>query len=59
MRIALTLDQDLPEDNDYLRALLEAGVRRDEIVVLRPGDPIQGGFDGVVIAGGDDVDPAL
>ena len=59
MRIALTLDQDLPEDNDYLRALLEAGVLRDEIVVLRPGDPIQGGFDGVVIAGGDDVDPAL
>lgn len=59
MRIALTLDQDLPEDNDYLRALLDAGVRRDEIVVLRPGDPIQAGFDGVVIAGGDDVDPAL
>ena len=59
MRIALTLDQDLPEDNDYVRALLDAGVGRDEIVVLRPGDPIQGGFDGVVIAGGDDVDPAL
>lgn len=59
MRIALTLDEDLPEDNDYLRALLDAGVRRDEIVVLRPGDPIPGRFDGVVIAGGDDVDPAL
>lgn len=59
MRIALTLDENLPEDNDYLRALLEAGARRDEIVVLRPGDPIEGEFDGVVIAGGDDVDPAL
>jgi putative glutamine amidotransferase len=59
VRIALTLDEDLPEDNDYLRALLEAGARRDEIVVLRPGDPIAGEFDGVVIAGGDDVDPAL
>ncbi|HEY6064595.1 MAG TPA: gamma-glutamyl-gamma-aminobutyrate hydrolase family protein [Thermoanaerobaculia bacterium] len=58
MRIALTLDRDLPEDNDYLRALLEAGARRDEIVVMRPGDPVEGEFDGVVIAGGDDVDPA-
>lgn len=59
MRIALTLDRDVPEDNDYLRALLEAGARRDEIVVLRPGDPIGGEFDGIVIGGGDDVDPAL
>jgi putative glutamine amidotransferase len=59
VRIALTLDKDVPEDNDYLRALLEAGARRDEIVVLRPGDPVGGGFDGIVIGGGDDVDPAL
>jgi len=59
VRIALTLDEDVPEENDYLRALLEAGARRDEIVVLRPGDPVVGGFDGIVIAGGDDVDPAL
>jgi putative glutamine amidotransferase len=59
VRIALTLDKDVPEDNDYLRALLEAGAGRDEIVVLRPGDPIGGEFDGIVIAGGDDVDPAL
>ena len=59
MRIALTLDADVREDNDYVRALVEAGARRDEIVVLRPGDPIPGPFDGVVIGGGDDVDPAL
>jgi putative glutamine amidotransferase len=60
MRIAVTLDEDLPEDNDYLRALLEAGARRDEIVVMRPGAQIpQEKFDGVVIAGGDDIDPAL
>jgi putative glutamine amidotransferase len=59
MRIALTLDQHLPEDNDYVRALLDAGARREEIVVMRPGDRIEGEFDGVVIAGGDDVDPAL
>jgi putative glutamine amidotransferase len=58
VRIALTVDGDVPaEENDYLRALLAAGLRRDEIVVLRPGDPIPGPFDGVVIGGGDDVDP--
>ena len=58
MRIALTVDGDVPaEENDYLRALTSAGLRRDEIVVLRPGDPIPGEFDGVVIGGGDDVDP--
>ena len=49
----------MPEENDYVQALLEAGASREEIVVLRPGDPIPGGFDGVVIAGGDDVDPAI
>ena len=59
MRIALTLDAGLPEDNDYVRALLDAGARREEIVVLKPGDAIEGRFDGVVIAGGDDVDPTL
>jgi gamma-glutamyl-gamma-aminobutyrate hydrolase PuuD len=59
VRIALTLDADLPEENDYVRALVEAGARRDEIVVLRPGDAITGRFDGVMIAGGDDVDPAI
>jgi putative glutamine amidotransferase len=58
VRIALTLDSDLPaEENDYVRALTDAGVRRDELVVMRPGDPIEGKFDGVVIGGGDDVDP--
>jgi gamma-glutamyl-gamma-aminobutyrate hydrolase PuuD len=58
VRIALTVDGDVPaEKNDYLRALLAAGLRRDEVVVLRPGDPIPGPFDGVVIGGGDDVDP--
>ncbi|HEX9304972.1 MAG TPA: gamma-glutamyl-gamma-aminobutyrate hydrolase family protein [Thermoanaerobaculia bacterium] len=58
MRIALTLDSDVPaEENDYVRALTDAGVRRDELVVMRPGDPIEGEFDGVVIGGGDDVDP--
>ena len=58
MRIALTLDGDVPsEANDYVRALIDAGARRDEIVVLRPGDAIEGEFDGVVIGGGEDIDP--
>lgn len=59
MRIALTLGKEAPEDNDYVRALLESGAMREEIVVLRPGDPVEGRFDGVVISGGDDVDPGL
>lgn len=58
MRIAVTLDGDVPsEANDYVRALMDAGARRGEIFVLRPGDSVEGGFDGVVIGGGEDVDP--
>jgi putative glutamine amidotransferase len=58
VRIALTVDGDVPaEENDYIRALVAAGLRPEEIVVLRPGDSIPGPFDGVVIGGGDDVDP--
>ena len=61
MRIALTLGSDAPkaEENDYIRALIEAGFRREEIVVLKPGDVPEGRFDGAVLAGGLDVEPAL
>ncbi len=60
MRIGLTLGTDLSrnEKNAYIRALLDAGFRRDEIVVLPPGARPEGRFDGVVLAGGKDVDPA-
>lgn len=59
MRIAVTLDGDVPsEANDYVRALVDAGARRDEIIVLRPGDSVEGRLDGVVIGGGEDIDPA-
>jgi putative glutamine amidotransferase len=60
MRIALTLGRDASrnEKNDYIRALLEAGFRREEIVVLPPGSEPEGRFDGVVLGGGLDVDPA-
>jgi len=61
MRIALTLDGDATEreENDYVDSLLAAGFRRDEIVILPPGAPIAGDFDGVVLGGGCDVDPTL
>ena len=60
MRIVLTLDRDASgrEENDYVEALIGAGFRRDEIVILPPGSPATGEFDGVVIGGGCDVDPA-
>ncbi len=60
MRIALTLGDEASknEKNDYVRALIEAGFRREEIVVLPPGSAPEGRFDGVVLGGGLDVDPA-
>ena len=60
MRIALTLDRDEAPDeaSDYVRALLAAGFAREEIVVLPPGAAVEGDFDGVVLGGGVDVDPA-
>ena len=60
MRIALTLDRDAAraETNDYIRSLVAAGFAREEIVVLSPDRPASGEFDGVVLGGGCDVDPA-
>ena len=60
MRIALSLGVAAlkSEENDYIRALIEAGFRRDEIILIPPGTKPEGDFDGVVLAGGLDVDPA-
>jgi putative glutamine amidotransferase len=60
MRIALTLGTEAAknENNDYVRALLNAGFGREEIVMLPPGSRPEGRFDGVVLAGGLDVDPS-
>jgi putative glutamine amidotransferase len=60
MRIALTLDRDATrrKTNDYLRALLHAGFQREEIEVVEPGTIPAGEFDGIVLGGGCDVDPA-
>ena len=59
MRIALTLERDASkrEENDYVAALIGAGFRPEEIVILPPGAPVGEDFDGVVIGGGGDVDP--
>ena len=60
MRIALSLGADAlkSEENDYIRALVAAGFSREEIVLIPPGTKPEGDFDGVVLAGGVDVDPA-
>lgn len=60
VRIALTLDRDAVarETNDYVQALLRAGLRREEIVIVPPGETRDEDFDGVVLGGGCDVDPA-
>jgi putative glutamine amidotransferase len=60
VRIALSLGADAlkSEENDYIRALVAAGFSREEIVLIPPGTKPEGDFDGVVLAGGVDVDPA-
>lgn len=60
MPIALTLDhEETPgEASDYVRALEAAGFGREEIVVLAPGQMPGEAFDGIVLGGGVDVDPA-
>lgn len=60
MRIALSLGSDSlkSEENDYIRALMDAGFEREEIVLIPPGTKPDENFDGVVLAGGVDVDPA-
>jgi putative glutamine amidotransferase len=60
VKIAVTLDSDLEsrETNDYVRALRECGFLREQIEVLLPGDIPAADYDGLVLGGGADVDPA-
>ena len=60
MRIALTLDRDASraETNDYVRSLVAAGFSREEIDVLGPEDRPGSEYDGIVLGGGCDVQPA-
>jgi len=62
VKIALTLDRDadLSESNDYLRSLTAAGIPREAIEIVTPLAPAAGAFDfdGLLLGGGVDVDPA-
>jgi len=58
MKIVVTLE-DGTAGTDYLESLAEAGFPPEEILVLRSGDRPPLDFDGLLLAGGEDVDPPL
>lgn len=65
MKIALSISEKEKvkgEDSSYFKALVAAGARPEEIeMIMPPGNrlPSQGNFDGILLAGGEDVDPEL
>ena len=56
MKIVLAIDPAQPLAA-YRDALLAAGARDEEIVVVQPGDALPATFDGLLVSGGADVDP--
>jgi putative glutamine amidotransferase len=65
MKIAISIpEKEKPKgpESPYFKALVAAGARPDEIVLIMPpgnGLPSSGEFDGILLAGGEDVDPEL
>ena len=65
MKIAISIpEKEKPkgQESPYFKALVAAGARAEEIEVIMPpgnGLPSSGDFDGIVLAGGEDVDPDL
>lgn len=65
MKIALSIPEKEKvkgEGSPYFQALVAAGARPDEIeMIMPPGNelPSSGDFDGILLAGGEDVDPEL
>ena len=65
MRIALSIpekEKSKGRESPYFRALVAGGARPEEIQVIMPpgyGLPFSGDFDGIMLAGGEDVDPEL
>lgn len=57
MKIVLAIDPAQPRDV-YRDALLAAGARPDEVHLVQPGDEVPREFDGLLVSGGADVDPA-
>jgi len=57
MKIVLAIDPKQPVDA-YRGALISAGALPEEVVVVQPGDPLPPEFDGLLLSGGVDVDPA-
>jgi len=57
MKIVIASDAKQPNEI-YRGALLAAGALPEEVVVVLPGDADPGAFDGLLLAGGTDVDPA-
>lgn len=57
MTIVLSIDPAQPIAV-YRDALVAAGAREDEVRVVVPGDELPAGFDGLLVSGGADVEPA-
>ncbi|HEX7615217.1 MAG TPA: gamma-glutamyl-gamma-aminobutyrate hydrolase family protein [Thermoanaerobaculia bacterium] len=57
MKIVIASDAKQPNET-YRGALLAAGALPEEVVVVVPGDADPGAFDGLLLAGGGDVNPA-
>ena len=57
MKIVIASDAKQPNET-YRGALLAAGALPEEVVVVCPGDADPGAFDGLLLAGGRDLDPA-
>jgi putative glutamine amidotransferase len=58
MKIVIASDANQPNAT-YRGALLAAGALPEEVVVVTPGDPDPGAFDGLLLAGGADVAPTF
>jgi putative glutamine amidotransferase len=65
MKIAISIPEKEKlrgQESPYFKALVAAGAAPDEIVTIMPpgnGLPSSGDFDGILLAGGEDVDPEL
>jgi putative glutamine amidotransferase len=57
MKIVLAIDPAQPVAV-YRDALLAAGALPEEVEIVQPGDPLPAEFDGLLLSGGGDVDPA-